>query len=48
MQDKGKFADRAEVARHWYSEEYQPVVRMLIPDAPVRSFDIEEHLAQGN
>jgi hypothetical protein len=29
MQDKGKFADRAEIARHWYSEEYQPVVRML-------------------
>jgi hypothetical protein len=29
MQDKGRFADRAEVARHWYTEEYQPVVRML-------------------
>jgi hypothetical protein len=29
MQDKGKFADRAEIARHWYSEEYTPVVRML-------------------
>jgi hypothetical protein len=29
MQDKGKFADRAEMARQWYSEEYQPVVRML-------------------
>lgn len=29
MQDKGRFADRAEVARHWYTEEYQPVVRMM-------------------
>ncbi len=29
MQDKGRFLDRAEVARHWYSEEYLPVVRML-------------------
>jgi hypothetical protein len=29
MQDQGRFADRAEVARHWYAEEYQPVVRMM-------------------
>jgi len=29
MQDKGNFADRAEVARRWYAEEYVPVVRML-------------------
>jgi hypothetical protein len=29
MQDKGRFQDRAEVARHWYAEEYVPVVRML-------------------
>ena len=29
MQDQGRFADRAEVARHWYTEEYQPVVRMM-------------------
>jgi hypothetical protein len=29
MQDKGRFVDRAEVARHWYTEEYLPVVRML-------------------
>jgi hypothetical protein len=29
MQDKGKFADRAEIARHWYNEEYVPVVRMM-------------------
>jgi hypothetical protein len=29
MQDKGRFLDRAEVARHWYTEEYRPVVRML-------------------
>jgi hypothetical protein len=29
MQDMGRFQDRAEVARHWYSEEYVPVVRML-------------------
>jgi hypothetical protein len=29
MQDKGNFADRAEVARRWYNDEYVPVVRML-------------------
>jgi hypothetical protein len=29
MQDTGQFSDRAETARHWYSEEYVPVVRML-------------------
>jgi hypothetical protein len=29
MQDKGRFLDRAEVARHWYTEEYVPVVRMM-------------------
>ena len=29
MQDKGQFLSRAEVARHWYNEEYVPVVRML-------------------
>jgi hypothetical protein len=29
MQHKGKFLDRAEVARHWYNEEYVPVVRMM-------------------
>jgi hypothetical protein len=29
MQDKGRFLDRAEVARHWHTEEYLPVVRML-------------------
>jgi len=29
MQDKGRFLDRAEVARHWYTEEYLPVVRMM-------------------
>ncbi len=29
MQDKGRFQDRAEVARHWYTEKYVPVVRML-------------------
>ena len=29
MQDEGKFMDRAEIARHWYNEEYVPVVRML-------------------
>jgi hypothetical protein len=28
-QDTGSFSDRAETARHWYTEEYQPVVRML-------------------
>jgi hypothetical protein len=29
MQDKGRFLNRAEIARHWYTEEYVPVVRML-------------------
>ena len=29
MQDTGSFSDRAETARHWYTEEYQPVVLML-------------------
>jgi hypothetical protein len=29
MQDQGRFCDRAETARHWYAEEYVPVVRML-------------------
>jgi hypothetical protein len=29
MQDTGSFSDRADTARHWYTEEYQPVVRML-------------------
>ncbi|HUK67758.1 MAG TPA: chromosome partitioning protein ParB [Streptosporangiaceae bacterium] len=29
MQDKRRFLDREEVARHWFAEEYTPVVRML-------------------
>jgi hypothetical protein len=29
MQDKGRFLGRAEVARQWYTQEYQPVVRMM-------------------
>jgi hypothetical protein len=29
MQDEGQFYGRAEVARRWYTDEYQPVVRML-------------------
>ncbi len=29
MQDQGRFMDRAEIARRWYTEEYGPVVRML-------------------
>jgi len=29
MQDKGRFLERAEVARHWYAEEFVPVVRMM-------------------
>jgi hypothetical protein len=28
-EDTGRFSDWAETARHWYTEEYQPVVRML-------------------
>jgi len=29
MQDKHRFMDRADVAQHWFAEEYRPVVRML-------------------
>jgi hypothetical protein len=29
MQDKGRFLNRAEIARHWYAQEYVPVVRTL-------------------
>jgi hypothetical protein len=29
MQDEHRFMDRAEIARRWFAEEYQPVVRML-------------------
>jgi hypothetical protein len=29
MQDKGRFLNRAEIARQWYNEEYMPVVRMM-------------------
>jgi hypothetical protein len=29
MQDKRRFMDRAEIAQHWFADEYRPVVRML-------------------
>jgi hypothetical protein len=29
MQHEGRFLDRHDVARRWYTEEYQPVVRMI-------------------
>jgi hypothetical protein len=29
MQERGSFMDRAEVARHWFSDEYEPVTAML-------------------
>jgi hypothetical protein len=29
MQERGSFMDRAEVARRWYADEYEPVVDML-------------------
>ena len=29
MQYAGEFADRAEIARRWFDEEFTPVVRML-------------------
>lgn len=29
MQERGSFMDRAEVARHWYDDEYEPVAEML-------------------
>jgi hypothetical protein len=29
MQERGSFMDRAEVARHWFADEYEPVTEML-------------------
>ena len=29
MQNRGTYMDRAEVAHHWYTEEYEPVVELL-------------------
>lgn len=29
MQDEGRFLDRAQIARRWFTDEYMPVVRML-------------------
>jgi hypothetical protein len=29
MQNRGTYMDRAEVARHWFEEEYEPVVELL-------------------
>ena len=29
MQHRGTYMDRAEIARHWYTEEYEPVVELL-------------------
>jgi hypothetical protein len=29
MQDKGRFLDREQIARHWFAEEFTPVVDML-------------------
>src|SRR3954467_7837540 len=29
MQERGSFMDRAEVARRWYTDEYEPVTEML-------------------
>jgi len=29
MQHRGTYMDRAEVARHWFAEEYEPVVELL-------------------
>ncbi|HET8757710.1 MAG TPA: hypothetical protein VFM58_16950 [Solirubrobacteraceae bacterium] len=29
MQHRGTYMDRAEVARHWFTEEYEPVVELL-------------------
>jgi hypothetical protein len=29
MQERGHYMDRAEVARHWFDEEYEPVTQML-------------------
>ncbi len=45
MQDKGRFVNRAEVARRWYSQEYVPVVRMLrSADLIGRRTDAEAYL----
>ena len=29
MQNRGTYMDRAEIARHWFQEEYEPVVELL-------------------
>jgi hypothetical protein len=29
MQDKGRFLDREQTARHWFAQEFTPVVKML-------------------
>jgi hypothetical protein len=29
MQNRRTYMDRAEVARHWFGEEYEPVVELL-------------------
>jgi hypothetical protein len=29
MQNRGTYMDRAQVARHWFTEEYEPVVELL-------------------
>ena len=37
MQNRGTYMDRVEVARHWFTEEYEPVVELLQgrrPDRP--------------
>lgn len=45
MQDEGRFLDRETIAQRWYSEEYQPVVRMMREaDLLGRSTEAEAYL----
>jgi hypothetical protein len=41
MQQRGTYLDRAEVARLWFAEEYEPVVELLRAGGPIGSDETE-------
>ena len=41
MQERGHFADRAEVAQRWFTDEYEPVVAMLIEGELIEDAETE-------
>jgi hypothetical protein len=41
MQERGHFADRAEVAQRWFNEEYEPVVAMLLEGELIEGSETE-------